>query len=205
MLDDREADPLLATADGDMLADPSTELPGTELELARKPGLELLPNDGVGWGAELAGVAIRVGFTLVLVLVATVVLTLSLLGLKILFLFLLSLLRAGLMTGVKVLPGLPRDTRCRDLVGFTVLSSSASSLSSSSPSSELRVRSLSRSSKLLVGAIVLSEVGVAMVDTEMTLTSGSPDWISGTLVDTGPEVERMVSTTVWSPSYLVVR
>ena len=25
------------------------------LELARNPGLELLPNDGVGWGAELAG------------------------------------------------------------------------------------------------------------------------------------------------------
>lgn len=77
------------------------------LELARNPGLELLPNDGVGWGAELAGVAIRVGLTLVLVLVATVVLTLSLLGLKILFLI-LSLLRAGL----KVL-----------LVGFTVLAS----------------------------------------------------------------------------------
>lgn len=90
------------------------------LELARNPDLELLPNDGVGWGAELAGVAIRVGLTLVLVLVATVVLTLSLLGLKILFLF-LSLLRAGLITGVKVLPGRPRDTRCRDLVGFTVL------------------------------------------------------------------------------------
>ena len=174
------------------------------LELARKPGLELLPNDGVGWGAELAGVAIRVGFTLVLVLVATVVLTLSLLGLKILFLFLLSRLRAGLITGVKVLPGRPRDTRWRDLVGLTVLSS-ASSLSSSSSSPEVRVRSLSRSSKLLVGVMVLSEVGVAMVDTEMTLTPGSPDWISGTLVDTGPEVERMVSTRVWSPSYLVVR
>jgi len=58
IVDDKEADPLLATADGDILADPNIELPGTELdlpwpllnklELARNPGLLLLPNDGVG-------------------------------------------------------------------------------------------------------------------------------------------------------------
>ena len=86
------------------------------LELAKKR--ELLPKEGVGCGAELAGVAIRVGLTLVLVLVATVVLTLSLLGLLNLF-FSLSLVRAGLMTGVKVLPGLPRLTLPLVLVGFT--------------------------------------------------------------------------------------
>lgn len=52
----KDKDALLA--DGDILADPNCELPGTELdlpcpllnklELARNPGLELLPNDGVG-------------------------------------------------------------------------------------------------------------------------------------------------------------
>ena len=189
-MDDPELNPLLAP----LL---------NRLELARKPTLELLPKDGVGWGAELAGVAIRVGLTLVRVRVATVVLTRSLLGRN--MRFLLRSLSAGLMTGVKVFPGLPSDTRPRLLVGLTPSSSSASSSSSSSsPSSEESVRSLSRSSKLLVGEMVLSEVGVAMVDTEMMLTSGSPDWISGTWVDTGPEVERMVSTMVLSPSYLVV-
>ena len=79
------------------------------LELAKKPGLELLPKDGVGWGAELAGVAIRVGFTLFLVLVATVVLTRWFVVLNRLPGF-LGLLSSGRMTGVKVLPGRVRET-----------------------------------------------------------------------------------------------
>jgi len=183
MLDDREADPLLATADGDMLADPSTELPGTELdlpwpllnklELARKPGLELLPNDGVGWGAELAGVAIRVGFTLFLVLVATVVVTRKLLGLKILPGFLS--LSTGLMTGVKVFPGRLNEILLRVLVGFTPSSPFSSSASLSSSFSELRVRSSSISWKLDVGAMVEDTSGVSIVDAEMTSMSDSLD------------------------------
>ena len=124
--------------------------------------------------------AMRVGLTLVLVLVATVVLPRNLLGLKILFL-LLSLDNTGLMTGVKVFPGRPNDTRPRLFVGLTASSSSSSSssLSSLSPSSSLSsgvsVKSLSRSSKLLVGEIVLLVTGVAIVETEMTSTSCSPD------------------------------
>ena len=44
--------------------DPELNLltPLNKLELPKN--LELLPKDGVGWGAELAGVAIRVGLTL---------------------------------------------------------------------------------------------------------------------------------------------
>lgn len=114
---------------GEMLVDPATELnPGTwellnllwplfakRLELAKKPG-ELLPNVGVGCGALLAGVAMRVGFTLFLVLVATVVLT-RLLGLKILLGF-LSRPSNGLIIGVKVFPGLVKPL-ILDLVGLT--------------------------------------------------------------------------------------
>ena len=128
----------------------------------------------------------RVGLTLCLVLVATVVVTLRLLGRKILVGF-LSPLSAGLMTGVKVFPGRLKEIRPRGLVGLTPSTSSSSS--SSSSSSEERVRSLSMSWKLLVGEMVLAELGVAMVDTEMMSTSTSPDWISGTAELTGPEVE----------------
>ena len=59
------------TEDGEMeadrLAEPELNLLEPllkRLELARKPDLELLPKAGVAWGAELAGVAIRVGLTL---------------------------------------------------------------------------------------------------------------------------------------------
>ena len=144
--------------------------------------------------------AIRVGFTLFLVLVATVVVTRKLLGLKILPGFLSR--STGLMTGVKVFPGLLNEILLRVLVGFTPsspFSSSASSLSSSS-FSELRVRSSSISWKLDVGAMVEDTSGVSIVDAEITSMSDSLDCISGTVVDTGPEVDRMVSTTVLSPS-----
>ena len=102
----------------------------------------------------------RVGLTLCLVLVATVVVTLRLLGRKILVGF-LSPLSAGLMTGVKVFPGRLKEIRPRGLVGLTPSTSSSSS--SSSSSSEERVRSLSMSWKLLVGEMVLAELGVAMI------------------------------------------
>lgn len=157
------------------------------LELAKKPGLELLPNDGVGWGAELAGVAIRVGFTLFLVLVATVVLTRRLVGRKrIPPAFLLSLSR-GLITGVNVFPGRVKETRPLVLVGF---SSASSSLS------VVRENSSSTSWKLEVGLI--EALGVSTGEAEITSTS--PDWISGTTVGLGPAVDRMVSTMVLSPS-----
>jgi len=161
------------------------------LELAKKPGLELLPNDGVGWGAELAGVAIRVGFTLFLVLVATVVLTRRLVGRKrIPPAFLLSLSR-GLITGVNVFPGRVNEMRPLVLVGFTPSSGSASS-----SLSVVREKSSSISWKLDVGLI--EALGVSTGETEITSTS--PDWISGTTVGLGPAVDRMVSTMVLSPS-----
>jgi len=146
-------------------------------------------------------VAIRVGFTLFLVLVATVVVTRKLLGLKILPGFLSR--STGLMTGVKVFPGLLNEILLRVLVGFTPsspFSFSASSSLSSSSFSELRVRSSSISWKLDVGAMVEDTSGVSIVDAEITSMSDSLDCISGTVVDTGPEVDRMVSTTVLSPS-----
>ena len=166
------------TEDGEMEAEPKLAEPELNLlepllkrlELARKPDLELLPKAGVAWGAELAGVAIRVGLTLCLVRVATVVATRRLLGRKGLVGFLPC---SGLMTGVKVFPGRLNETRPRVLLGFTP--SSASSSSSSSSSSEERVRSLSMSWKELVGEMVLAELGVAMVETEMMSTSASPD------------------------------
>ena len=178
------------TDDGEMEAEPKLAEPELNLlepllkrlELARNPDLELLPKAGVAWGAELAGVAIRVGFTLCLVRVATVVATRRLLGRKGLVGFLPC---NGLMTGVKVFPGRLNETRPRVLLGFTPSSAS----SSSSSSSEERVRSLSMSWKEVVGEMVLAELGVAMVETEMMSTSASPDWISGTAVRTGPEVE----------------
>lgn len=144
--------------------------------------------------------AIRVGFTLFLVLVATVVVTRKLLGLKILPGFLS--LSTGLMTGVKVFPGLLNEILLRVLVGFTPSSpfSSSASSSLSSSFSELRVRSSSISWKLDVGAMVEDTSGVSIVDAEITSMSDSLDCISGTVVDTGPEVDRMVSTTVLSPS-----
>ena len=158
------------------------------LELAKKPGLELLPKDGVGWGAELAGVAIRVGFTLFRVLVATVVLTRWFVVLNRLPGF-LGLLSSGRMTGVKVLPGRVRETLPRVRVGLTP----PSSFSSLSP---LKEKSLSISWKLAVGLMVDSGVSTAEED----ITSTSPDWISGTWVDRGPTVERIVSTIGFSPS-----
>ena len=144
--------------------------------------------------------AIRVGFTLFLVLVATVVVTRKLLGLKILPGFLSR--STGLMTGVKVFPGLLNEILLRVLVGFTPSSpfSSSASSSLSSSFSELRVRSSSISWKLDVGAMVEDTSGVSIVDAEITSMSDSLDCISGTVVDTGPEVDRMVSTTVLSPS-----
>lgn len=122
--------------------------------------------------------AIRVGFTLFLVLVATVVVTRKLLGLNILPGFLS--LRTGLMTGVKVFPGLLNEILLRVLVGFTPASSSPSSASPSSASlssslSELRVRSSSISWKLVVGAIVAETSGVSIVEAEITSMSDSLD------------------------------
>lgn len=122
--------------------------------------------------------AIRVGFTLFLVLVATVVVTRKLLGLKILPGFLS--LRTGLMTGVKVFPGLLNEILLRVLVGFTPASESPSpaapsSASLSSSLSELRVRSSSISWKLVVGAIVAETSGVSIVEAEITSMSDSLD------------------------------
>jgi hypothetical protein len=191
-----EAGALPRLAEGEMDDEPET-LKAAELlnllwpllkrlELAKKPGLELLPKDGVGCGAELAGVAIRVGFTLFLVRVATVVLTRKLVGLNRVSPFLLLFLSScGLMTGVKVFPGLVKATLLRVRVGLTPLSSSAVSAKSSS-----------MSWKLEVGRMV--ESGVSTEEAKMTSTS--PDWISGTWVDAGPAVDRMVSTIVLSPS-----
>ena len=117
--------------------------------------------------------AIRVGFTLFLVLVATVVVTRKLLGLNILPGFLS--LRTGLMTGVKVFPGLLNEILLRVLVGFTPASASPSSASLSSSPSELRVRSSSISWKLVVGAIVAETSGVSIVEAEITSMSDSLD------------------------------
>ena len=136
------------------------------LELAKKPGLELLPNDGVGCGAELAGVAIRVGFTLFLVRVATVVLTLRFVGRnRIPPAFLLSRSK-GRITGVNVLPGLVKEILPRLLVGFTPTSFSV-----------VKAKSSSTSLKLDVGWMI-AELGVSIGEAEITSTS--PDWISGT-------------------------
>jgi hypothetical protein len=168
------------------------------LELAKNPGLELLPKDGVGWGTELAGVAIRVGLTLFLVRVATVVLTLRLVGLNSRPPGFLLSLSSGLMTGVKVFPGLVNEILPRLRVGFTP--SSPTSSSSSSSLSVVNVKSLSISWKLEVGRIVEKPSGVSTEDAEIPSTTTSPDWISGTWLDTGPAVERIVSTIVRSPS-----
>ena len=69
--------------------------------------------------AELAGVAIRVGFTLVRVRVATVVLTLRLVGRMKRGGFRLP--SKGRITGVKVLPGREKEGRPLTLDGRTIL------------------------------------------------------------------------------------
>ena len=121
------------------------------LALARTMPRALLPNVGVGCGAELAGVAISVGFTLFLVRVATVVVTRRLVGRKMRPGFLLPI--SGRMTGVKVLLGREKEIRPRDREDLPSPASSSwspedSSLPSSTPSSaapspEVRTRSLS--------------------------------------------------------------
>lgn len=125
--------------------------------------LELWLKIGVLSGAELAGVAMRVGLMLLRVLVATVVLTARLVG---------RTTRRGLrprigrMTGVNVFPGreiearslvldgriirlLPTFERSFCLVSSTASSSSSSSFSSSSSPSSSSVFSSSSSSLLV--------------------------------------------------------
>jgi hypothetical protein len=129
------------------------------LALANTIPRALLPNVGVGCGAELAGVAMRVGFTLFLVLVATVVVTRRFVGRKMRPGFLLPI--RGRMTGVNVLLGLEKEIRPRDREDLLPSDSSSwspepssllpSAVSSPVPSPEVRTRSSSISRKLLVG------------------------------------------------------
>jgi hypothetical protein len=160
-------------------------------------------------------VAISVGLTLFLVRVATVVVTLRFVGLKIRPGFLFPI--RGLMTGVKVLLGLEKEIRPleRDDLSPSVSSSwspkpEASSLSSSSPapSPEVRTSSSSISRKLFVGWMgeLISGVTVDPPGADEMIVS-TANWLEsnsgvGEIVDaaTPTEVERIVSTTVVSPS-----
>lgn len=145
----------------------------SRLELARKAPLELPPNDGVFCGAaELAGVAMSVGFTLFLLMsVATVVLS-SPLGLNGRFGFLSLML--SLMTGANVLPGRLNGTLVLILEGLTATDSALSS------TLEVSTRSSSISWKLLVGWIV--GVSPSWEMPEDTMTSTWLDSRSGTTV-----------------------
>jgi len=137
-------------------------LPPLLNRLALPTNRELFSKMGVFSMAELAGVAISVGFTLFLVLVATVVLTLRLLGLKIRAGFLLP--SSGRMTGVNVFPGRDMDARTLVLDGRTILlltippflpSSSLSVVTS--PSVVLPVVNVKSSSSLSKSCAVVDE------------------------------------------------